>query len=371
MRIGFVDKPGWEGGRLYVETLARCLLRLPVGERPHIHWFGESRPLHPELGGIRRHDFPPPRIRAAVRVERCLAIARAAQREALDFVYPFPGRLCGRGGSAYWIPDLQHRRLPDQFSPARLLQRNVAYQVFAATAPLVVLSSEAVRADLREWVPSLDANTRLLRFATPLAHGDIDESSERMRSVLAVLPKRFAYVPNQMFRHKDHPTVLRAIARLRASRGLRVPFVFSGERVDQRHPEWSQEIDRLVRHLGLDQDVFFLGLVPRATQLAVFRRAHVIVQPSLFEGWSTVVEDARALGQRILLSRIPPNVEQAPELGTYFEAGDDQTLAEALAQCWDTAPPALPMSELVAKADARAIAVARRFLDIAQEGRRK
>ena len=147
--------------------------------------------------------------------------------------------------------------------------------------------------------------------------------------------------------------------------------MFSGERVDQRHPEWSQEIDRLVRHLGLDQDVFFLGLVPRATQLAVFRRAHVIVQPSLFEGWSTVVEDARALGQRILLSRIPPNVEQAPELGTYFEAGDDQTLAEALAQCWDTAPPALPMSELVAKADARAIAVARRFLDIAQEGRRK
>jgi glycosyltransferase involved in cell wall biosynthesis len=370
MRIGFVDKLGWEGGRLYVENLARCLLQLPEAERPEVHWFGDSRRLHPEIANVRRHVFPPPRIAAAPRVEHWFAIRRIAQRETLDFVYPFPGRIGPDAGSAYWIPDLQHRRLPDQFSRLRLLQRDLAYQLCAATAPLVVLSSEASREDLRTWLPHLDANVRVLRFATPLAPGDVDETSERTQQVLAGLPDRFAYVPNQMFRHKDHPTVLRALAGLRASRGLRVPLVCSGERVDQRHPEWSRQIDRMVRDLGLEKDVSFLGLVPRATQLAVFRRAHVIVQPSLFEGWSTVVEDARVLEKRILLSRIPPNVEQAPEHGTYFEPGDDRMLADALAQCWDLTQPTPPMSALIAKARSRAHAVARRLLEIAQEARR-
>jgi glycosyltransferase involved in cell wall biosynthesis len=370
MRIGFIDKLGWEGGRLYVENLARCLLQLPESERPEVHWFGDSRQLHPDLVRIKRHVFSPPRIAAASRVERWFAIRRIAQREALDFVYPFPGWIGPAVGSAYWIPDLQHRRLPDQFSHPRLLQRNLAYQLGAATAPLTVLSSEAAREDLRTWLPHLDSKVRVLRFATPLALGDVDETSERTQQILAGLPDRFAYVPNQMFRHKDHPTVLRSLAGLRATRRLRVPLVCSGERLDQRHPEWSQQIDGLVRDLGLEKDVFFLGLVPRATQLAVFRRAHVIIQPSLFEGWSTVVEDARVLEKRILLSRIAPNVEQAPEHGTYFDPGDDRMLADGLAQCWDlpTGTPSMPA--LIANARSRTHAVARNLLKIALEARR-
>ena len=371
MRIGLVDKLGWEGGRLYVEDLARCLIRLPAKERPDIHWFGDTRQLHPELAGINRYVFSKPKLKATARVERWLTIARIAQQDALDFVYPFPGRMCPRGGSAYWIPDFQHRRLPDQFSHLRLLQRNLAYQLSAGTAPLVVLSSGAAKDDMREWLPNMDPKVRVLRFATPLGSADVDETSDAARQVLSVLPARFVYVPNQMFRHKDHPTVLRAIARLRTGQGLRVPVVCSGERLDQRHPEWSQEIDRLVRDLGLDQQVSFLGLIPRAIQLAVFRRAHIIVQPSLFEGWSTVVEDARALGQRILLSRIPPNVEQAPELGTYFDPGDDRMLAEEIARYWLSVPITPSMKELVAKAHDRAIVVARDFLSIAREARRQ
>jgi len=371
VRIGLVDKLGWEGGRLYVENLARCLIHLPSEERPDIHWFGDTRRLHPELAGVRRHVFSQPKLRFAARVERWLTIARIAQREALDFVYPFPGRMFPRGGSAYWIPDFQHRRLPDQFSRLRLLQRNLAYQLSAGTAPLVVLSSEAARDDMREWLPNMDPKVRVLRFATPLGWADVDETSDDARQVLSLLPARFVYVPNQMFRHKDHPTVLRAIARLRTGPGFRVPVVCSGERLDQRHPEWSQEIDHLVRDLGLDQQVSFLGLIPRAIQLAVFRRAHVIAQPSLFEGWSTVVEDARALGQRILLSRIPSNVEQAPELGTYFDRGDDRVLAEEIARCWSSAPSGPSMEELIAKAHDRALIVARNFLNIAEEARRQ
>jgi hypothetical protein len=43
-----------------------------------------------------------------------------------------------------------------------------------------------------------------------------------------------------------------------------------------------------------------------------------IIQPSLFEGWSTVVEDAKALNKWILLSDIAVHREQIKENVDFF-----------------------------------------------------
>ena len=147
LQIGLVDQTGWEGGRLYVENLARCLLRLPEVERPRVHWFGPQRSLHPDLSSIERHVLRAPRLRATARFEFLAQIAQLGRKLLLDFVHPYPGRLAARGGSAYWIPDLQHRRLPELFSALHRLKRDVAYYAFALTSPRLVLSSEAVLPD--------------------------------------------------------------------------------------------------------------------------------------------------------------------------------------------------------------------------------
>jgi hypothetical protein len=50
-----------------------------------------------------------------------------------------------------------------------------------------------------------------------------------------------------------------------------------------------------------------VGFIDRAEQTMLLKNAISIVQPSLFEGWSTVVEDAKALNQYMILSDIPVN----------------------------------------------------------------
>jgi len=40
-------------------------------------------------------------------------------------------------------------------------------------------------------------------------------------------------------------------------------------------------------------------VLPRDTQLSVMRHADAILQPSLFEGWSTVIEDAISLQNQL------------------------------------------------------------------------
>jgi hypothetical protein len=58
------------------------------------------------------------------------------------------------------------------------------------------------------------------------------------------------------------------------------------------------------------------------------------VQPSLFEGWSTVVEDARVLGRRLLLSDIPVHREQNPAGAEYFEPENVEALAALMERAW-------------------------------------
>ena len=69
------------------------------------------------------------------------------------------------------------------------------------------------------------------------------------------------------------------------------------------------------------------------------RASAVIIQPSRFEGWSTSVQDAKALGRPLICSDISVHREQAPEAKGFFSPDDSQELADLLSAFW---PQALP-----------------------------
>jgi len=50
----------------------------------------------------------------------------------------------------------------------------------------------------------------------------------------------------------------------------------------------------------------------------------------LFEGWSTTVEEARAMGAPMVLSDLDVHREQMGEQATYFDRYSAQSLADAL-----------------------------------------
>ena len=54
------------------------------------------------------------------------------------------------------------------------------------------------------------------------------------------------------------------------------------------------------------------------------------MQPSLFEGWSTVVEDAKCLNKFIFLSDLPVHREQNPANVCFFDPYDEDALTDKL-----------------------------------------
>lgn len=300
--------------------------------------------------------------------------AAALREHPVDFLYPFTyanrenigltfplRRVLGTTRWAGWIPDFQHRHLPRFFTPAQASFRDRGIARLLEDAPTIVMSSASAADDLRAFYPAYAGRVEVLRFSTcPRA-----EWYEPFHDI--ELPPRFLAVCNQFWLHKNHLTVFRALALL-AQRGIRPVVLCTGALDDARDPSYPALVRAALGENDIADQVRLMGLLPRRAQIELLRRSVAIIQPSLFEGWSTVVEDARALGRPILLSDIPVHREQAPPDGKYFPAESVEALAELIATAWEQWPagpdPAIEQAARSA-AEARLVAVGRRFLEIA------
>lgn len=235
-----------------------------------------------------------------------------------------------------WIPDLQHRRLPGLFPPAELAVRDRLFRATLQQAALVLVSSEAARDDVDHAYPGHGDKLRLLRFvdsAAGAAAPGADQGSVATRHGLA---GPYLLLPNQYWIHKNHRVVLEALGLL-AQQGRVVRVVSTGSTGDYRSPGHFETLLRRRQELGLEDRYRILGVVPYADLAALMRGAQAVINPSLFEGWSTTVEEAKSLGKRVLLSDIPVHREQAPERARYFHPERPEELAEAMWEAW-TAP---------------------------------
>ena len=65
------------------------------------------------------------------------------------------------------------------------------------------------------------------------------------------------------------------------------------------------------------------------------RLSHSMINPSLYEGWSTTVEEAKSLGVPMLLSDIPVHREQAIGKAQFFDPHSVNDMASKLLEAWN------------------------------------
>ncbi len=129
---------------------------------------------------------------------------------------------------------------------------------------------------------------------------------------------------------KDHATLLRAFARLRADRPTaRLHLVGEGD--------GRAAVERLARDLGVAAGVTFHGHVPHERLADVYRQADLCVLSSRFESQGVAPLEAVACGCPVAGTA----VGTLPELTAHVSApGDAEALAAALARALDAPTPA-------------------------------
>jgi glycosyltransferase involved in cell wall biosynthesis len=373
---------GWAGGSEYIHNLLRAIGAAEPGRRVTI-FCGEPQAAEWKS----RLEAGANLVAVPVRRKRSLldrlwsrggALDAAIRQAGVDFLYPLTydnqynigidipstGTL---GGAAWagWIPDFQHRFLPHLFSAKEIQKRDRGIVQLVASAPRVVMSSQSAAEDLRRFHPEAAGKEAVLTFSTfPreewFSPGVLD---------LGWLPERFFLVSNQFWKHKNHLLLFDALALL-ASRGVRPTVVCTGQLADFRDADYTNVILQTLHKKGIASQVLLLGMVPRIEQIQMMRRCLAVIQPSRFEGWSTVVEDSRVLGKSCLLSDIPVHREQNPPGARFFSPDDAEGLANLIADAWTNLPPGPDLAAEQAareQANARIVEVGRTFLAIADE----
>ena len=101
------------------------------------------------------------------------------------------------------------------------------------------------------------------------------------------------------------------------------------------------------------------------------RQSVAVLQPSLFEGWSTTVEEAKSIGKTILLSDIPVHREQAPPRRAVLRPDRCRSAGEHASRRRTTRAPRDPTTLLEAQArealPERTRAYADTFIDIVRD----
>jgi len=79
-----------------------------------------------------------------------------------------------------------------------------------------------------------------------------------------------------------------------------------------------------------------------------------LLNPSLFEGWSTTVEEGKSLGVRLVLADLAVHREQVGAGADFFQPNDPAAIAACLERVWLAyrQPPAL-VEQQAAAADSR------------------
>jgi glycosyltransferase involved in cell wall biosynthesis len=333
--------PGWPGGFIYIRNLVYTLVALEPERRPlmrllpvnvtsaerarDLTTFGSVELAAPggpgwvAEGALKWRRFVRRVVQPVVRKPL------AGAYRGLDVTYPGFGRPIPGTPQMQWIPDFQHVHLPHLFSEQERARRDHRFEEIAKSRGVVILSSESARRDFEERYPSALATPRVWSFCTTLTDAEL---GGRDPHEAFGLPDFYLYVPNQFWAHKDHVTLFEALVLLR-ERGKTPAVVCTGTMEDPRDPAHMPRLRSYLSDNGLTDQVTLLGMVSRPDQIGIFRHAAAVVQPSTFEGWSTVVEDAKALGRPLVLSDIPVHREQTDE-GAFFATGSPESLAEVL-----------------------------------------
>jgi glycosyltransferase involved in cell wall biosynthesis len=237
-----------------------------------------------------------------------------------------------------WIPDFQHLRLPELFDPSEIDFRDKFFSAIAQKSSLILLSSQSARMDFEEFFPAHAAKARVAHFPSLLWALDRSDDSATLRKFH--LPQKFALVANQFWRHKNHHILPAALGFLK-SRGIEIKLVVTGLPADYRDPEnksLSQFFQESAKE-GVAGSIHFLGQVPYEDLVAIMRAAALVIQPSFFEGWSTSIEDSKALGRPLVCSDIPVHREQVPDALGFFDPMKPEMLADLLGEIYPDLPP--------------------------------
>jgi glycosyltransferase involved in cell wall biosynthesis len=213
------------------------------------------------------------------------------------------------------------------FNSDEIIQRNRNIENLISFSNILLLSSKSALSDFQNFYQE-NNRVRVLQFVSqPGPFQEYDESRLNVIKLKYNIEGDYFIVPNQLWKHKNHIVIINALNYLK-QKGLNIKVVFTGLLNDYRDKTHAEFIKNVIKNYNVD--ILLLGLINYEDVISLIKGSIAVINPSLFEGWSTTVEECKSLGKNIILSNIPVHKEQAPEYAIYFNPEDYLELANII-----------------------------------------
>ena len=180
--------------------------------------------------------------------------------------------------------ELLHHVLPGSLSAAERAYRRLTYDRAVRAADVVVALSDHHRETIVERLGVPRERTEVVRLGIDRARYSPDGES----GYPAGLPDCFIFYPANLWPHKNHKRLLRALA---LCRNRKLDLVLAGQSYG-RHDVLMEQ----ARSAGVLDRVHHLGHVPSELLPGIYRAARAVVFPSLYENFGFPPLEAMACG---------------------------------------------------------------------------
>lgn len=342
-RIGFYyiwDK-SWMGGVYYARNLLKALNTLDDEDKPFIDVYCRSMAAFEDLR--KNTDYP----YLAVIIINDEAFYKKVYRKIVGTLFGFKARCkvnmfkihsedeiifpYGFGSATnklvYWCPDFQEKYLPELFPKETIKGRDLSIRAIAERGIPIVFSSHDSENDFKRFYPEYSNKTFVVHFAVD--HADFSHVNIENLKLKYGIKGNYLLCANQFWKHKNHLFLFKAYYKA-LQKGLNLQLVCTGKLQDNRNPKYIEEVQCFIAENNLSEKILLLGLIDSDELHCLMKNSYAVVQPSLFEGWNTTVEDCKALNKFVFLSDLPVHREQTKANVCFFSPHEEDDLCQKL-----------------------------------------
>ncbi len=217
-----------------------------------------------------------------------------------------------------WIPDLQQKVMKKFFDKKNYILRENYIFSEIKNSDYIFVSSKQIKKEFKQYY-NLDKKIIALRIPSILKKRIYNNFSK----------KKYIFFPSQFWIHKNHEIILKT-AEILKKKNINIMFILSGSKIYYRAKDYYIKLKKKIKKKNIGNYVQIKGNVDFKSLHNFQTRAIAMINPSFYEGWSTINEEAKALNKYIFLSNIPGHIEQRNSGSIYFPPNNPHMLVRKI-----------------------------------------
>jgi len=255
-------------------------------------------------------------------------------------IFPTPFSFCFPRKIPFiiFIPDLMHRYYPSfpEYGLKQRITRDMVYKHYLKRSILNLVDSQQGADDLNKFFGIERERIRIIPYI-PASYVFKYKNMEKeaIEDLLKKynIPDKFIFYPAQLWYHKNHARLIKALSLIKKQKKITIPLVLVGSLAGRYYKRYKK-IRSLIKDLDMEDQVFHLNYVSDKEIVALYKKSVALVFPTLLGPTNIPPLEAMILGTPIICSNLFEMPKQIGKAGILFNPFKEEDMAEKIYRVW-------------------------------------